>query len=230
MLSVLINGTLAADMSSISQGSMEENKRAYMNLVKKLRVRGTTSCTGSCTLCCSHPTLQISVSHIVLALLLFRKAVWVAPVALWALGWMVQRQQVTQRWRLTPAEARVGFGCCFCFFFLVLIFCGVVEDFFTLFVQKELGDRQSDSLEKVRQLLPLPKQTRDVITCEPQGSLIDTKGNKIAGFDSIFKKEVRGALLPASWLLRAGAALSSDALSLHCLGGISMQLVVACQA
>lgn len=115
-------------------------------------------------------------------------------------------------------------------FFLVLIFCGVVEDFFTLFVQKELGDRQSDSLEKVRQLLPLPKQTRDVITCEPQGSLIDTKGNKIAGFDSIFKKEVRGALLPALWLLRAGAALSSDALSLHCLGGISMQLVVACQA
>ncbi|XP_078403088.1 mediator of RNA polymerase II transcription subunit 12 isoform X3 [Cetorhinus maximus] len=91
MLSVLVNGTLAADMSSISQGSMEENKRAYMNLVKKLR--------------------------------------------------------------------------------------------------KELGDRQSESLEKVRQLLPLPKQTRDVITCEPQGSLIDTKGNKIAGFDSIFKKE-----------------------------------------
>ncbi|KAL7979597.1 hypothetical protein Chor_004755 [Crotalus horridus] len=96
MLSVLINGTLAADMSSISQGSMEENKRAYMNLVKKLR--------------------------------------------------------------------------------------------------KELGDRQSESLEKVRQLLPLPKQTRDVITCEPQGSLIDTKGNKIAGFDSIFKKEASDSL------------------------------------
>lgn len=56
-----------------------------------------------------------------------------------------------------------------------------------LFPQKELGDRQSESLEKVRQLLPLPKQTRDVITCEPQGSLIDTKGNKIAGFE----KEVR---------------------------------------
>lgn len=42
MLSVLINGTLAADMSSISQGSMEENKRAYMNLVKKLQV--SSSC------------------------------------------------------------------------------------------------------------------------------------------------------------------------------------------
>lgn len=61
--------------------------------------------------------------------------------------------------------------------------------------QKELGERQSDSLEKVRQLLPLPKQTRDVITCEPQGSLIDTKGNKIAGFDSIFKKEARSIFL-----------------------------------
>lgn len=43
MLSVLINGTLAADMSSISQGGMEENKRAYMNLVKKLRVRLQTT-------------------------------------------------------------------------------------------------------------------------------------------------------------------------------------------
>ncbi|KAJ8014599.1 hypothetical protein DPEC_G00017310 [Dallia pectoralis] len=32
-----ITGNTGADMSSISQGSMEENKRAYMNLVKKLR-------------------------------------------------------------------------------------------------------------------------------------------------------------------------------------------------
>lgn len=96
-------------------------------------------------------------------------------------------------------------------------------------VQKELGDRQSDSLEKVRQLLPLPKQTRDVITCEPQGSLIDTKGNKIAGFDSIFKKEVSEVFfLSASQLLSAGVTLSSDALSLHTLGGISMQCLVAC--
>lgn len=95
-------------------------------------------------------------------------------------------------------------------------------------MQKELGDRQSDSLEKVRQLLPLPKQTRDVITCEPQGSLIDTKGNKIAGFDSIFKKEVSEAFLSASQLLSGGVALSSDALSLHTLGGICMQRLVAC--
>uniref|UniRef100_A0A4W3IUW1 Mediator complex subunit 12L n=1 Tax=Callorhinchus milii TaxID=7868 RepID=A0A4W3IUW1_CALMI len=91
MLGVLINGTLASDMSSASQGGSEENKRAYMNLVKKLK--------------------------------------------------------------------------------------------------KELGDKHSESINKVRQLLPLPKQTCDVITCEPMGSLIDTKGNKIAGFDSIDKKQ-----------------------------------------
>ncbi|XP_072329937.1 mediator of RNA polymerase II transcription subunit 12-like protein isoform X1 [Scyliorhinus torazame] len=91
MLGVLINGTLASDLSSASQGGSEENKRAYMNLVKKLK--------------------------------------------------------------------------------------------------KELGDKHSESIDKVRQLLPLPKQTCDVITCEPMGSLIDTKGNKIAGFDSIDKKQ-----------------------------------------
>ncbi|OXB73444.1 UNVERIFIED_CONTAM: hypothetical protein H355_015172 [Colinus virginianus] len=94
MLGVLINGTLASDLSSASQGGPEENKRAYMNLVKKLK--------------------------------------------------------------------------------------------------KELGDKRSDSIDKVRQLLPLPKQTCDIITCEPMGSLIDTKGNKIAGFDSIDKKQARG--------------------------------------
>ncbi|XP_068136917.1 mediator of RNA polymerase II transcription subunit 12-like protein isoform X2 [Hyperolius riggenbachi] len=91
MLGVLINGTLASDLSNASQGSSDENKRAYMNLVKKLK--------------------------------------------------------------------------------------------------KELGDKRSESIDKVRQLLPLPKQTCDVITCEPMGSLIDTKGNKIAGFDSIDKKQ-----------------------------------------
>lgn len=38
MLGVLINGTLASDLSSASPGGSEENKRAYMNLVKKLKV------------------------------------------------------------------------------------------------------------------------------------------------------------------------------------------------
>ncbi|KAK2495138.1 hypothetical protein MC885_013183, partial [Smutsia gigantea] len=99
MLGVLINGTLASDLSNASPGGSEENKRAYMNLVKKLK--------------------------------------------------------------------------------------------------KELGDKRSESIDKVRQLLPLPKQTCDVITCEPMGSLIDTKGNKIAGFDSIDKKQARGLQVSA---------------------------------
>lgn len=65
MLSVLINGTLAADMSSISQGSMEENKRAYMNLVKKLRVR------------CDHTSKMLYYPRIIVNLyLLFFKAIF----------------------------------------------------------------------------------------------------------------------------------------------------------
>lgn len=57
-------------------------------------------------------------------------------------------------------------------------------------LKKELGDRNSQSIQFVRQLLPLPKLTTEVITCEPVGCLTDTKGNKIAGFDSIDKKQV----------------------------------------
>ncbi|XP_057325001.1 mediator of RNA polymerase II transcription subunit 12 [Microplitis mediator] len=56
-------------------------------------------------------------------------------------------------------------------------------------LKKELGDRNSPSIQYVRQLLPLPKLTMEVITCEPIGCLTDTKGNKIAGFDSIDKKQ-----------------------------------------
>ncbi|KAJ7402236.1 Mediator of RNA polymerase II transcription subunit 12-like protein [Pitangus sulphuratus] len=100
MLGVLINGTLASDLSNASQGGPEENKRAYMNLVKKLK--------------------------------------------------------------------------------------------------KELGDKRSESIEKVRQLLPLPRLTCDIVACEPTGSLIDTKGNKIAGFDSIDKKQARANGLQVS--------------------------------
>ncbi|GAB6019774.1 hypothetical protein CHUAL_001322 [Chamberlinius hualienensis] len=56
-------------------------------------------------------------------------------------------------------------------------------------IKKELADRGSDAISQIRQLLPLPKQQCEVIVCEPMGSLIDTKGNKIAGFDSIGKKQ-----------------------------------------
>ncbi|XP_071503303.1 mediator of RNA polymerase II transcription subunit 12-like protein [Diadema antillarum] len=56
-------------------------------------------------------------------------------------------------------------------------------------LKKEVGDKHSDGINLVRQLLPVPRKTIEVITCEPMGSLIDTKGNKITGFDSIDKKQ-----------------------------------------
>ncbi|XP_076370100.1 mediator complex subunit kohtalo isoform X2 [Tachypleus tridentatus] len=56
-------------------------------------------------------------------------------------------------------------------------------------LKKELSGKITPALHMVRQLLPFPKQQCEVITCEPMGSLIDTKGNKIAGFDSIDKKQ-----------------------------------------
>ncbi|CAG2169792.1 unnamed protein product, partial [Oppiella nova] len=57
-------------------------------------------------------------------------------------------------------------------------------------LKKELNiDRITPGIKIVRLLLPIVKQNCEVITCEPMGSLIDTKGNKIAGFDSIDKKQ-----------------------------------------
>lgn len=58
-------------------------------------------------------------------------------------------------------------------------------------LKKELGDRNSPSIQHVRQLLPLLKQNSEIIACEPVGLLTDTKGNKITGFDSIDKKQVK---------------------------------------
>jgi hypothetical protein len=37
--------------------------------------------------------------------------------------------------------------------------------------------------------------TAEVVVCQPMGCLTDTKGNKIAGFDSIDKKQVHKHLL-----------------------------------
>jgi hypothetical protein len=61
---------------------------------------------------------------------------------------------------------------------------------FVFLVAQELGDRYSPSIQHVRQLLPLLKVTAEVVVCQPMGCLTDTKGNKIAGFDSIDKKQV----------------------------------------
>lgn len=57
-------------------------------------------------------------------------------------------------------------------------------------MKKELNiERVGLGVCMAKQLLPLVKLQADVIACEPMGSLVDTKGNKIAGFDSIDKKQ-----------------------------------------
>ncbi|CAH0406083.1 unnamed protein product [Chilo suppressalis] len=59
-------------------------------------------------------------------------------------------------------------------------------------LKKELGDRHGPSVQAVRQLLPLSKNTIiEVIACEPLGCLVDQKGNKITGFDSDKKQGLR---------------------------------------
>ncbi|XP_063430577.1 mediator of RNA polymerase II transcription subunit 12-like protein isoform X5 [Mytilus trossulus] len=50
-------------------------------------------------------------------------------------------------------------------------------------LRKEFSDKlQSESLDKIRQLLPLPKRYYEVIVCEPHGTQVDSKGNKFDGF------------------------------------------------
>ncbi|XP_063890772.1 mediator of RNA polymerase II transcription subunit 12 isoform X1 [Helicoverpa armigera] len=59
-------------------------------------------------------------------------------------------------------------------------------------LKKEIGDRHGPSVQCVRQLLPLSKNTIiEVIACEPIGCLVDQKGNKITGFDSDKKQGLR---------------------------------------
>ncbi|XP_030027679.1 mediator of RNA polymerase II transcription subunit 12 isoform X3 [Manduca sexta] len=59
-------------------------------------------------------------------------------------------------------------------------------------LKKEIGDRHGPSVQCVRQLLPLSKNTIiEVIACEPLGCLVDQKGNKITGFDSDKKQGLR---------------------------------------
>ncbi|CAH2068907.1 unnamed protein product, partial [Iphiclides podalirius] len=59
-------------------------------------------------------------------------------------------------------------------------------------LKKEIGDRHGPSVQSVRQLLPLSKNTIiEVIACEPLGCLVDQKGNKISGFDSDKKHGLR---------------------------------------
>ena len=70
-----------------------------------------------------------------------------------------------------------------CVLLLANVCCYLVE-------QKELGDKHTDATDRLRQLLPVPKRFYEVISVEPFGTLVDTKGNRITGFDSIAKKQV----------------------------------------
>ncbi|KAF7269352.1 mediator complex subunit kohtalo isoform X2 [Rhynchophorus ferrugineus] len=54
-------------------------------------------------------------------------------------------------------------------------------------IKKEIGERQNASIQHIKQLLPLPRITTEVIAVEPAGCLTDSKGNKIS-FDSVDKK------------------------------------------
>lgn len=59
-------------------------------------------------------------------------------------------------------------------------------------LKKELGDRHGPSVQCVKQLLPLAKNTIiEVIACEPLGCVVDQKGNKITGFDVDKKQGLR---------------------------------------
>ncbi|XP_017476437.1 PREDICTED: mediator of RNA polymerase II transcription subunit 12 [Rhagoletis zephyria] len=53
-------------------------------------------------------------------------------------------------------------------------------------LKKEIGEKNNASIRVIRQLLPLYKQTTEVISCEPAG--VDMKGNKICDMD---KKQLR---------------------------------------
>uniref|UniRef100_A0AAR5PM52 Mediator complex subunit Med12 domain-containing protein n=1 Tax=Dendroctonus ponderosae TaxID=77166 RepID=A0AAR5PM52_DENPD len=54
-------------------------------------------------------------------------------------------------------------------------------------IKKEIGERQNVSLMHIKQLLPLPRVTTEIIGVEPTGCLTDSKGYKIS-FDSVDKK------------------------------------------
>merc|ERR1719336_3286849 len=50
-------------------------------------------------------------------------------------------------------------------------------------LKKEVGDRSTQSIRYIRQLLPIPKQAEEVIVTEQYGLIPDSKGAKIRGFN-----------------------------------------------
>lgn len=55
-------------------------------------------------------------------------------------------------------------------------------------IRKEIGEKLTAGVEHLKLLLPLAKKSLDIIAVEPAGSVLDPKGNKIAGFDSTDRK------------------------------------------
>jgi mediator of RNA polymerase II transcription subunit 12 len=51
-------------------------------------------------------------------------------------------------------------------------------------LKKEIGDKNSPSIDYLRQLLPFPKVMCEVIVTEPFGTVADAKGNKMKGLHS----------------------------------------------
>lgn len=93
-------------------------------------------------------------------------------------------------------------------------------------MKKELNiERVGLGVMMAKQLLPLVKLQTEVITCVPMGSLVDTKGNKIPGFDSIDKKQglqVAEKQKLAPWELIEGHKNPAP-LSWTWFGGIKME-------
>jgi len=64
-------------------------------------------------------------------------------------------------------------------------------------IKKEVGERQNVSLMHIKQLLPLPRMTTEIIAVEPAG-FTDSKGIKIS-FDNVDKKH--DLLVSLVWFL-----------------------------
>ncbi|XP_064639525.1 mediator of RNA polymerase II transcription subunit 12-like protein isoform X2 [Lineus longissimus] len=92
-------------------------------------------------------------------------------------------------------------------------------------LKKEFGDRHSDGIDLARHILPFPKRQYEVLAFEAHGSLVDTKGNKVSGFDSISRKQGLQVSLKnkvSSWDLLEGNK-NSGMLPLAWFGAVKLE-------
>jgi len=57
-------------------------------------------------------------------------------------------------------------------------------------LKKEMADRDSDSIKPLRQLLPFSKHVTEIVVCQSNTLIIDSKGNKVASLEFVDKKQV----------------------------------------